>query len=99
MTYQGPYRDGRVHVLARRCSTCIFRAGNLMHLRAGRVKDMVAEANEEDSGITCHQTLEDYGYGVDGAVCRGYFDHPHRDSLSLRMAEAFQVLEYVEPPA
>ena len=63
------YRDGQVHVQAEMCSTCIFRPGNLMELRAGRVRQMVDEAREHDSAIVCHQTLSD-----DNAVCRGFFE-------------------------
>ena len=32
MSDPGPYRDGKVHVCAVQCSTCVFRSGNLMHL-------------------------------------------------------------------
>jgi hypothetical protein len=57
MTRHNVYRDGRVHVQAQMCSTCIFRPGNLMDLNAGRVRSMVDEAREHDSAIVCHQTL------------------------------------------
>jgi len=64
------YRDGRVHVQAEMCSTCIFRPGNLMSLKPGRVRGMVDEAREHESAIVCHQTL----YPGPNAVCRGFFE-------------------------
>ena len=63
------YRDGYVHVASEMCTTCIFRPGNLMDLRAGRVRQMVDEAREHQSAIVCHSTLDG-----DNAVCRGFFD-------------------------
>lgn len=66
--------DDKVHVCARMCSTCIFRPGNLMHLEAGRVDQMVRDATANEGTIPCHQTLEKRH----GAICRGFFDkHKH----------------------
>lgn len=72
------YRDGHVHVQAELCSTCIFRPGNLMQLRSGRVRGMVDEARENDSAIVCHQTLDG-----DSSVCRGFFDRFPTQPLQL----------------
>lgn len=72
------YREGRVHVQAQMCSTCIFRPGNVMDLRAGRVRQMVDEARRHDSAIVCHQTLEG-----DGSVCRGFFERWPTTPLQL----------------
>lgn len=69
------YRDGRVHVRAEMCETCIFRPGNLMRLGRGRVREMVDAAREAESCIPCHATL--YGQAEHQAVCRGFYDrHP-----------------------
>lgn len=73
------YRDGRVHVQAELCSTCIFRPGNLMQLRSGRVRGMVDEAREHESAIVCHQTLD----GREQSVCRGFFDRWPTTPLQL----------------
>jgi len=90
----GPWRDGRVHVLSRMCDTCIFRPGNLCHLNPGRVAGMVKEAKANESAITCHSTL--YRDDVDPSVCRGFFDrHP---TIPLRLAVLIDVLAEVEPP-
>jgi hypothetical protein len=89
----GPWRDGRVWVLAVKCSTCIFRPGNKMHLNAGRVDAMVQECLEQQSVIPCHQTL-------DGprSTCRGFWDLYHQDIVPLVLAQAMDLVEYDEPP-
>ncbi len=72
MARHDAYRDGRVHVCAAMCGTCIFRPGNLMDLEPGRVAGMVADATRKESAIICHQTLDGKN-----AVCRGFYDrHP-----------------------
>lgn len=81
------YRDGRVHVRAELCSSCIFRSGNLMHLCSGQVRGMVDEAREADAAIICHQTLDG-----PNAVCRGFYDrHPTRP---LRLAGRLGLVEW-----
>jgi hypothetical protein len=91
----GPFRDGRVHVLEGKCSTCIFRPGNLMRLEAGRVKGMVEGAVANGSCIPCHSTL------VTGApaICRGFWDGYADRVLALRLAEAMEIVELVAPPS
>ena len=81
------YRDGRVHVQAELCSTCIFRPGNLMHLKSGRVRGMVDEAREHESAIVCHQTLDG-----DNAVCRGFFER--YPTQPLQIAERLGLVEW-----
>lgn len=73
-----PYRDGRVHVRAELCSTCIFRPGNLMDLRSGRVRQMIDEAKADDAAIVCHQTLDG-----DNSVCRGFFNRYPTQPLQI----------------
>ena len=81
------YRDGKVHVMAEQCPTCIFRPGNRMGLKRGRVRAMVDEATEHDSTIVCHATL-----GTDQhACCRGFFDlHP---TAPLQIADRLGLVE------
>lgn len=71
--------DG-VRVCATRCKTCIFRPGNLMQLRSGRVKDMVDSALSADGAgsIVCHDTLDLPAQ----AICRGFWDG-YRDQVQL----------------
>lgn len=90
----GPYRGGQVHVLEAKCATCIFRPGNLMDLRPGRVEDMVATCQQRQGVITCHSTLD-----TDvPAVCRGFWDVYRRDIWPLRLAVALDVVAYDPVP-
>ena len=99
MTKSGPYRDGVVHVLAEKCSTCVFRSGNPMHLRPGRLADLVRTNLADDSALTCHQTLP-YNSSTDAepSVCRGYFDAYRRQVTPLRLAVALDALVEDPPP-
>lgn len=93
------YRDGKVHVMSERCSTCVFRPGNKMHLPPGRFKQLVEVNRENDTAFACHQTLDYGGYDVPGAaVCRGYFDAYKDEITPLMMARALDVIEEQEPP-
>ena len=87
------FRDGKVQVMGKMCTTCIFRPGNLMSLEDGTVERMVNRCLESDDTIPCHSTL-----GSDGAICRGLFDRHGRDIMPIRLAVAMQVLEEVEEP-
>lgn len=93
------YRDGKVHVLSEKCSSCIFRSvndGRIMGLHPGRVGGMVTEARANESVIPCHQTI--YEQDVAPAVCRGYYDNSAERVAPLRLAAAMGVLEFVAPP-
>ncbi len=88
------FRDGKVHVGVRKCSTCIFRPGNLMHLQEGRTDGMAADAVAAGSVIVCHKTL--YQEKDEHAVCRGFFDVHKNDVQALQLAERLGILEEVE---
>ena len=94
-----PFRDGKVHVLAERCSTCVFRAGNLMGLHEGRLADMVRSSLADDTAFACHQTLPYAPTGGDMAICRGYYDAYGSEVTPLRLANAFGIIEEVSPPS
>lgn len=85
------YREGKVHVRAEKCGTCIFRPGNLMRLAPGRVEAMVKEACAKESAIVCHATLDT----DKNAVCRGFFDKHGGDTLTLRLAQMQGVVKEV----
>jgi hypothetical protein len=99
MTWRPPYRDGAVHIAADRCSTCIFRPGNLMRLQPGRVKQMVEDTIAEQGAITCHKTLP---YGSvdppDGAICRGFYDGYADEVQALQVAGRLNVIVEVPVP-
>lgn len=82
---KGPLTADGLRVCTHRCSTCIFRPGNLMQLRPGRVSGMVAEAVANDGCIPCHKTLD---HAEPVAVCRGFFDKHGTRSLLTRLAYA-----------
>jgi hypothetical protein len=87
-------------VLDQKCPTCIFRPGNPMKLRPGRVHGMVEDSLRGGGFITCHQTLPYGGHGdVRPAVCRGFFDaHGERSNL-LRVWSRLGGFDFVPPPA
>ncbi len=92
--------QSRLRILTEKCSTCIFRPGNLMRLNRGRVQDMVQSSLQGGGYITCHQTLP-YGDNPEfgGAVCRGFFDGFGEQSNIIRITERLGGLVEVPPPA
>jgi len=91
----------RPRLMREQCSTCIFRPGNPMQLRPGRVKDMVNEALREGcQGIICHATLS-YGDHPDfgGALCRGFYDSFGPRNNFVRVMERLGGFTEVDPPA
>lgn len=93
--YQLPPIDPVTHklrVMAEKCSTCIFRPGNLMSLNSGRVAGMLQNVVRQDSYITCHQTL---GTGEPGAICKGGSD-AHMGQLE-RIARRLDGVIEVQP--
>lgn len=87
MTSHNVYRDGKVYVCAEKCSTCIFRPGNLMHLRHGRVQEMVKATKEDGATVVCHKTLDG-----DNAVCRGWWDAYADQDYVLRLARMVGII-------
>jgi hypothetical protein len=92
-----PYRDGKVHVLREKCSTCVFRPGNLMHLSPGRLKELIETNLAAEAAFSCHQTLPAYGTAAQ-ALCRGYVDRYRQHVPALRLATAIDAFKEVEPP-
>jgi hypothetical protein len=86
----GPFHQGVLFVLDDKCSTCIFRPGNLMHLNQGRVKDMVERCVRDQGVIPCHKTLAERR-----AVCRGFWDGYRRHIGLLQIAERLDIVRYV----
>lgn len=91
---------GRPRLLSAQCTTCIGRPGNLMRLRAGRLKSMVTEALRQGSqGIICHQTLSYGAYpGFGGALCRWFYDAYGPQSNFIRGIERIGGFTEVAPP-
>lgn len=90
MNRPGPFDGEKIHILAEKCSTCVFRAGNKMHLEEGRLADLVQANLDADGAITCHQTLTyNHEYDAEPAVCRGFYDGYGKEVTALRVATAF----------
>lgn len=88
------FRQGRVHVVDGKCSTCIFRPGNLMDLSPGRVRGLVEDAIDAGTAITCHKTLID---DRDNALCGGFYDAYSDQVPVLQIAKRLNIIEKVEP--
>lgn len=86
------YRDGKIHVCAEKCPTCIFRPGNIMRLDPGRLKGMIGLSLKRGAGIICHDTD-----GKDEAMCRGFFDLHKDDVPGLRLGIALEMIQEVKP--
>lgn len=90
-----PYRDGKVHVMSARCSTCILRPddGSIRHnLSAGRVQELVRENLAADAAPACHHTT--YGQDPRGeALCRGFVDLYGDRVTGIRLARALGMIE------
>lgn len=84
--------DG-LRIMAEPCSTCIFRPGNPMRLKSGRVKGMVAAVVETDSFTTCHQTLTGE---YPPALCHGMTQR-HEGQI-VRIFKSLDHIDRVSPP-
>lgn len=92
------YRDGKLYVLSDQCSSCIFRAGNLMQLQRGRVRGMVEDCIRDQSAIPCHQTI--YTDEHEPAICRGFHDSKWgHEVIALRLAHSMGIIVEVAPPS
>jgi hypothetical protein len=91
-----------MEVLAEQCETCIFRPGNQMALRRGRVAGMVRECARQQSFIPCHETMvyeDDDEFGeasATGPMCRGFYDAHGELSQLLRIAERLNAVRFVD---
>lgn len=92
------YRDGKVHVLREKCSSCIFRSkndGRIEGLAPGRVAGMVQGARDDDSCIPCHNTIR--RSDVQPAICRGFYDLP-RQPMPIQVADRLNLIEFDPAP-
>lgn len=87
---------GRPRVLSEECSDCVFRPGNLMHLRPGRLKELVEANTSQGAGLTCHQTLPGISDQAP-AWCRGFYDRYPNTAIFLLGREIGGPVE-VDPP-
>lgn len=90
--YEPVFRDNKLHVMPAKCSTCIFHPGNRMHLRSGRVKEMVDGCITEGVVIPCHKTT--FQEAPVAAICRGFFDSYSEQIPLLQIAKRMNVVTY-----
>lgn len=84
----GPATREGLRVCTEMCPDCVFRPGNLMHLRSGRLAGMVQAALDQDSCIPCHRTLDGQR-----AVCRGFWDRHRHDTIMCRLGAVLGVID------
>ena len=90
---------GLSRLLSGRCSTCILRPGDKMHLGPEQTAAFVRRVLAEGTYVVCHQTLTYGDYPDFGpAICRGFFDAHAGRSPALRLLRAFGRLTEVDPP-
>lgn len=65
-----------------------------MGLKSGRVRQMIDESRDHESGIVCHSTL--YGQADGEAVCRGFFDR--YPTMPLQIADRLGYITYQDVP-
>lgn len=92
----------RPRLLATMCETCIFRPGNPMGLRPGRLGDMIRTTMRRDSFIVCHATLPGMVGNPDGtgpsAACRGFRDRCAGSTNPLRIYDRLRAWVEIAPP-
>lgn len=72
------------------CNQCLFTDNRIVS--GERATQVISEALETDGFFECHKgTLQ--GKRV---VCRGFWNRYRKDVLSLRLALAFNMYEFVE---
>lgn len=67
-------RDRRPRVFAEKCATCIFRPGNRMQLREGRLREVVEANRRNSTALVCHLTTYGQRPDLGEVLCRGFFD-------------------------
>jgi Domain of unknown function (DUF4314) len=89
---------GLSRLLSERCTTCILRPGDLMHLGPGRTAAFIQQALDAGSYVVCETlTYGDFpGYGP--AICRGFFDAHRNRTRDLLILQAGRRLTEVAPP-
>jgi hypothetical protein len=93
-------KTGKPRLMGDMCATCVFRPGNPMDLRPGRLRQLIHENTGPDAhGLVCHETLS-YGQHPElgHAFCRGFFDRFGHLSNYLRICMRFGGFTEVRPP-
>ena len=87
MSGHNVYREGRVHVLAEKCATCIFRPHE-RPVDGARVAGMVRDTKDNPGAtVVCHHTICGEGEPAN-AICRGWWERFADGDPILRLAQA-----------
>jgi hypothetical protein len=94
---------GKPRLLAEQCRTCVGRPGNLMDLRPGRLKNLIAGNTGPDAlGLICHETYEfdddDQPTGDEQAFCRWFWENYRHLANYQRICERLGGFTEVPPP-
>lgn len=91
---------GRPRVLSEMCSDCVFRPGNLMNLKPGRLKDLIeSNCGPDAQGLHCHQTTYGQNPETGLSLCRGFFDRFGHLANFIRVCHRIGGFTEVAPPA
>ncbi len=87
--------SGQPQTFTEKCTTCVFRPGNLMKLRKGRLRELA----DPNAHLTCHQTIS-YGSHpeIGETLCRGYYDTIGERNNYIRVMHRIGGFKEVEPP-
>lgn len=77
------YRDGKIHVCAKLCETCIFKPDSPL-----RQTPIIDQAVKDNTAVVCHATLDT----PNQSVCRGFYENHH--TLPLVLARAMGNIEF-----
>lgn len=83
-------------VFSEMCSTCIFRPGNLMHLRPGALKRVVDGNLATGTLLMCHTTT--LGQAEEEIACRGFYDRYGPDQAVYQVIQRIGGFREVPPP-
>lgn len=90
---------GEPRLCAEMCPSCIFRPGNLMRLRPGRLLDLVNNSLQGGGFIPCHCTIigPKNPTHQQPAICRGFFDRFGDRSQILRIWGRVGQFDEIDP--
>lgn len=92
--------DNRPQVFTEQCLTCVFRPGNQMKLRKGRLKELIQDNVRNGAALVCHETLP---YGphpeIGETYCRGFYDRVSTRSNFIRIMQRLGGFKEIAPPS
>lgn len=84
------------HLLTRKCSSCIYRPGNQMHLENGRVEEMTQRSRDQDANVICHQSKDMTGELTVNAWCAGSIEEVGHGQM-IRIMNRLGLMPEMEP--